>query len=92
MKVKRKKRNDDLDDGRVVAPMNVEGMPWYSGERAPGDAGTGVSADPVAPVKLTFRENVAFMFGVLKAVLLVALVFIGVLLGFILFCIHVWFR
>lgn len=26
---KKKKRYDD-DDGRVIAKMNVEGMPWYS--------------------------------------------------------------
>ena len=32
----RKKRYED-DDGRVVARMNVEGMPWYAerGENAP---------------------------------------------------------
>ncbi len=28
MKRRKKKQYDD-DDGRVIAPMNVDGMPWY---------------------------------------------------------------
>ena len=29
-----KKRNKEkfVDDGRVIANMNVDGMPWYSGK------------------------------------------------------------
>lgn len=98
-----KKNKVNYDDGRVIAPMNVDGMPWYKPERgkdlsgAPGEpaetsgmiSGGGGAG---APVQLTFRENMAFAFGVLKAVLLIAAVFIGVLFGFIMFCIHVWFR
>ena len=26
---RRKKKQYDEDDGRVIAPMNVDGMPWY---------------------------------------------------------------
>jgi len=85
----RKKRTDTFeDDGRVVAPMNVEGMPWHTPEREPRQ--TGDSSD--VPVKLTRQENMAFSFGVLKAVLLVTFAYIGALFAFILFCIHIWLR
>ena len=101
-----KKRVDEQDDGRVIAPMNVDGMPWYSpqrqGREASGEAGeTGVagaagsaagSAGASFPEKLTFRENLAFAFGVIKAVLLIAVIFIGALLAFILFCTNVWLK
>ena len=98
----RKKRLDYVDDGRVIAPMNVDGMPWYepvntpnddylSGKMQDGESSSAISSVPF-PVKLTREENRAFASGVLKAVLLVSFVFIGTLFLFILFCIHVWFR
>jgi len=83
-----RKRLEDYDDGRVIAPMNVDGMPWYKPDRRPRESE--VSAGD--PVHLTRRENIAFSFGVLKAVLLIAFVYIAVMLGFILFCTNVWFR
>ena len=103
------KRVDEQDDGRVIAPMNVDGMPWYRPGRreknkAPGDLGaagddgaagsTGAANSAWAgfPEKLTFRENMAFAFGVLKAVLLIAVIFAGALLAFILFCLNVWLK
>ena len=30
---KNKKKPSFIDDGRTIADMNVEGMPWYSGEK-----------------------------------------------------------
>ena len=30
----RKKRFDEDDDGRVIAPMDIDGMPWHD-SRAP---------------------------------------------------------
>ena len=84
----RKKRAEIIDDGSVVAPMNVDGMPWYEKTR-----GQDFSAgEPVVPIILTRRENIAFAFGVLKAVLLVTLIFMGTLFAFILFCTNVWLR
>ena len=97
-----KKRKEFIDDGRVIAPMNVEGMPWYAPEKAPrpvdggagggfgGNIGSGDSAG--IPARMSRRENAAFAFGVIKAALLVTFVFIGVLFLFILFCTNVWFR
>jgi len=92
MRKKPSEKLSDIDDGRVIAPMNVDGMPWYLKRRAPDD--TDVSTDTsnnVIPEKMTRRERMAFYFGVMSAVLLAAAVFIGGLYLFILFCIHVWF-
>ena len=106
----RKKKVRDWDDGRVIAPMNIDGMPWYRHSRygnprdrnAQGDAGLqggGVGQNGTEGVlqvgaqqRLTRGESIAFAFGVLKAVLLIALVFAGVLFAFILFCTNVWLR
>lgn len=98
----RKKRFDDIDDGRVIASMNVDGMPWYTqGDKTNGgflsrnmQSGEPPSVlSPVQlPVKLTRRENRAFASGVIKAILLVTFVYIGALFLFILFCTNVWFR
>ena len=100
---KRQKHPGFEDDGRVVSPMNVEGMPWYAqrdefGIRNPEsgiesrEQGGGSSAQMAPPPILTRRENLAFLFGVLKAALLVSFIFIGALLAFILFCTEIWFR
>ncbi|MCL2079434.1 MAG: hypothetical protein FWH17_06265 [Oscillospiraceae bacterium] len=87
-----KRKIYDDDDGRVIAPMNISGMPWHSEK-------SGLSAQTMPSQliqekqeKLTLRENIAFTFGVLKAVSLVLAVFLGTFLAFILFCIYVWFR
>ena len=76
------------DDGRVIAPMNIDGMPWY----VPKLGGEASAEESPEPLVLTPREQLAFTWGVLKAALLVALVFIGGLLAFILFCTEIWFR
>jgi len=93
MREKRAKKTEDADDGRVIASMNVDGMPWYSPGKAPAAAGDAVAEEVVdMPVKMTTRENIAFVSGVIKAALLVSLAFIGSLYLFILFCINIWFK
>lgn len=82
---KRKRQSDIEDDGRVIAPMNVEGMPWY----AKKPENTEESGEPYT---MTPAEKRAFTWGVVKAALLVAAVFIGVYLCFILFCTEIWFK
>ena len=78
------------DDGRTIVSMNVEGMPWYTPE-APGrpdrDARGGAKSDP-----MTRAEGRVFVWGALKAALLVAGVMCAGLVLFVLFCLHVWFR
>ena len=73
---RKKERYVEEDDGRSFANMNVEGMPWY---RPPheGDAKKGDIP------QLSPKEYKYFMWGVLKAALLVGLVFIAVFFLFI---------
>lgn len=84
----KKKRTHEDDDGRVIASMNVDGMPWY--QRGPRQA------SPMNPSSnfddLTKDETREIIKGALKASLLIAGIFILAMLLFILFCIFVWFR
>ena len=85
-----KRRNPQLpegDDGRTIAPMNVEGMPWYTPEREDAPEGEGRR-----PIPLTREESRMFTWGALKAALLVAGVMCLGLVLFVLFCLYVWFR
>ena len=66
------------DDGRSFANMNVEGMPWYRPPQE-GDAKKGETPE------LSPKEYKYFMWGVLKAALLIGAVFIGVFFLFIFF-------
>ena len=86
------KRKDDFeDDGRVIANMNVDGMPWHdpvSVKKNPVEAEQ--SKEELG--KLSKKETFHLILGVLGAALAVAAVFaIGFLL-FILFCEYVWFK
>jgi len=89
---KRDKKPEEIDDGRVIASMNVDGMPWYTSKKAPDavDAAVGEDGIAVVPEKMTRKESMAFMFGVIRASLLVSVAFIGGLYLFILFCIYIW--
>ena len=80
---KRKKYDDD--DGRVIANMNVDGMPWYVDAAKKKEASS-------QELDLTKEESKAVLWGTIKAGLLIASVFVVAALIFILFCIHVWFR
>ena len=84
----RKRKPDPEDDGRVIANMDVEGMPWYRGlgqsERPP------VSPDENPPEVMTRGEKAAMIRGVVGAALAVAAVFgVGYLL-LILLCLRLW--
>lgn len=74
------------DDGRTIANMNVEGMPWYNPSK---DVSTGGSTQDFTD--LTSKEKRAMMRGILAAALLVGLIFIGGAFLFILFCTQIWF-
>lgn len=76
------------DDGRTIVNMNVEGMPWYQkpSPDAPvedGDAGKGGRGGG-QPYQMTKEESRMYMWGALKAALLVALIFAVVFFVFIL--------
>jgi len=82
---KHKKTYDD-DDGRVIANMNVDGMPWYLRDQKKTASSNSGMED------LTKEETRAIIWGTVKAGLLIAGVFLLAALIFILFCIHVWFK
>jgi hypothetical protein len=67
---KKEKRVYEDDDGRVIAPMNVEGMPWYRKEM-PGE-----SKNPEH--EYTKEQRRYIILGTLKAALLIGLAFIVV--------------
>lgn len=93
----KKSRLPDGDDGRTIANMNVDGMPWYSPRE---DAGTEPDADGQKTRKdpkengfpLTKRETRYYTWGALKAALLVTGVLCAGIVLFVLFCVYVWFR
>ena len=89
------------DDGRTIASMNVEGMPWYRPTEETGvyhetetnnsytgdhPYGTGNSADYLTDEEVRFAT-----WGAVKAALLVVgFICLGIVL-FILFCTTIWF-
>ena len=83
-----KKKHYDYDDGRVIASMNVEGMPWYveDHKRKQERQKNNDLSD------LSKEETRAIIWGTVKAGLLIASVFLIAAAIFILFCIHIWFR
>lgn len=84
----KKKREKFVDDGRTIANMNVEGMPFYNPAKKESiDTSTGTKE----PIQLSGKEKAAMMRGVLAAALLVAFIFVAVFTLFILFCVFVWF-
>ena len=83
-----KKKYDD-DDGRVIANMNVEGMPWYDENHRPSNQNEQSSRQIDPPSRW---ETFQIILGAMKAALLVVGVLsVGIIL-FVLFCTKVWFR
>lgn len=77
------------DDGRTIANMNVEGMPWYRPEMP--DAPATPSAAPKGD-GLTRKQMRMYTASALKAGLLVTLVMCAGMVLFVAFCVFVWFR
>ena len=73
------------DDGHVIAPMNVEGMPWYS----PADTRQSPGGERQ---ELTRSELRHVMFGALGASLLIATALSLGLILFVLFCTEIWLK
>ena len=84
----KKKREPFVDDGRTVADMNVDGMPWYDGKTEEIKKMSG--SDSKLP-ELDRQGNLALMWGVISAALLIGAVFATAMFLFILFCVKVWF-
>ncbi len=85
----RKRKQYDDDDGRVIANMNVDGMPWFMSDALKNRRNTDAEGEQL---DLTREESRALVKGAIKAGLLIAAVFVFAALLFILFCVHVWFK
>ncbi|MBQ6550652.1 MAG: hypothetical protein IJL78_04515 [Lachnospiraceae bacterium] len=84
--MKRDPRLPEGDDGRTIVNMNVEGMPWYQkpSPDAPEASGEGNGAGgSEAPYQMTRQESRMYMWGALKAALLVGFIFAAVFFIFI---------
>jgi len=88
---KQRKTHED-DDGRVIAKMNVEGMPWYRPGPKDEQKG-GPDGEPEASREpLSRRDTIKIMLASMKWALLFSLVFSAIMVGFVLFCVFVWFK
>lgn len=81
------RRDDPEDDGRTIANMNVDGMPWYDPHAE--DRMEEQSSGP--QYRMTKEEQRAYTWAAVKAGLLVVLIFAVVFGLFIAFCDFVWF-
>ena len=82
----RKKKQYDDDDGRVIANMNVEGMPWFLSDALKNKGRTDSDMSD-----LTKEESRELVKGAVKAGLLIAGICVLAAFLFILFCLHIWF-
>lgn len=87
--MKRKRKVYDDDDGRVIAPMNVDGMPWYDkyAKRA-RKADQNADEKPLEPLskRETFKLIMQLYIGMIPFLLL----FIGLGALFIFLLTKVW--
>lgn len=92
---KMKKKDVFVDDGRVIASMNMEEMSAYKprqGQVSQANQKGSFNTRSQEPIELSTKGKIALLTGMLKAALLVGVVFIGGIGLFILFCVFVWFR
>ena len=79
--MKKKKPIDD-DDGRTIANMNVEGMPWYQKNKEKEER-----KKRMEDIKITRKERRAMIIGAYLAYLPMLL---SVLAGFTLVMLFIW--
>ena len=79
---------EEEDDGRTIANMNVEGMPWY----VSGDEKRSMGRDSGEHNQMTDEEMRTYRFAAVRAGLFIALVFGTVFAIFLAFCDFIWFR
>ena len=88
----KEERKSAGDDGRTIADMNVEGMPWY----LPGDKDQARIREKedsaFSAPSMSDEELRSYRFAAVKAGLFVAVIFGGVFALFLAFCDFVWFR
>ena len=82
----------DWDDGRVICPMDAEGMPWRREGSFFGRPHAEPEQEEIPPRdRMTARQTRMYTAGALRAALLMISVFAAALVLFTLFCTKVWF-
>lgn len=87
---KNKKNKYEDDDGRVVAPMNVDGMPWFD-TRTPKTNLDENNPNP-SPEKTGIKESIRLVLSVYKIVLPISLIAVAIMAGIIAFLSYVWLK
>lgn len=88
---KGKKKNDFIDDGRVIANMNIDGMQRSTIKRTAFDE-FGKSKENKENIKLSKKEHRRIVLGAMASYAVFGLIVFGAFALFILFCINVWFK
>ncbi len=83
-------KNDFRDDQRVIAPMNIEGAPWFVKRREEKHRDSGVFIGENEEIK--GKDLFRLMSYAVFAGLSVAMVFIVAFFLFIVFALNVWFK
>lgn len=83
----KKKKDAFQDDGRVIAPMNVEGMPWYAVSRSPEPDSKIDTQHPEYK-----KDTRKYILTALLAALAIGAVFAIAALLFLLFAVNVWLK
>lgn len=96
-----KDRLPEGDDGRTIASMNVDGMPWYNrgrerqgerlGDRQGARQGERGAGQPQGGEPLSGRDRRVYMLAAVLTGLAVVAVFAAAAFLFIAFCDFVWF-
>lgn len=80
------------DDGRVIANMNVDGMPWHIRDGMLRREKEQSNPNRLDFSDLTEDETREIVKGTMKAALLIGSAFMVGIGLFLLFCVFVWFR
>ena len=82
---KNKRRYDD--DGRTIADMNVDGMPWYNPNIKKSEGEGEQKPEPISK-----RETASWLINGILAALFIGLLFVGAAWLFIMFCTNIWLK
>ena len=92
MQLKEKNKKDEfVDDGRVIANMNIDGMPRSTIRRMAFDE-FGKKKKNEDPIPLSRKDRWSIFFGVATSYILFIVIVFGAFTLFILFCTKVWFK
>lgn len=89
MKNQNRSKNDFYDDNRVIADMNIDGMPASIFRRKPF---RGQKNGGNEEVRLTKEEKRTIIKGIASSYIVFTVLFFGLLALFILFCMKIWLK